>query len=86
MSFSGMFISGTAHLPNTVSMYGVLLAFGAWYSGYHFRAVVAAAFGVILGWPFVAVAFLPMGLDILLQQGVIKVLYRRAVAVAQFLY
>ena len=54
-------------------MYGILLAFGAWFSGYHFRAVVASGFGVILGWPFVAVAFLPMGLDIFLQHGPIKV-------------
>ena len=70
---SGMFISSTGNLPNTFSMYGILLAFGAWFSGYHFRAVVASGFGVILGWPFVAVAFLPMGLDIFLQHGPIKV-------------
>ena len=68
-----MFNAATGNLPNKLSMYSVLLAFGAWFSGYHFRSVVAAAFGVVLGWPFVAVVFLPMGLDVLMQQGLFKV-------------
>jgi hypothetical protein len=51
----------------------VLLSFGFWLSGNYFLAVFSACFAVIMGWPFVAVVFIPLGLDLLLKAGFFKV-------------
>ena len=42
-------------------MAGVMISFGFWYTQHYYQAVVMAAFSVILGWPFVALVFVPMG-------------------------
>lgn len=48
----GMFISSTAFLPSTFSMYMVYLVYGAWLQQ-HFRTVIlATAASVLVGWPF----------------------------------
>jgi alpha-1,2-mannosyltransferase len=59
----------------------VLLSFGFWLSGNYFLAVFSACFAVIMGWPFVAVVFIPLGLDLLLKAGFFKVLIITAAAI-----
>jgi hypothetical protein len=53
----------------------VLLSFGFWLAGSYFLAVFSACFAVIMGWPFVAVVFIPLGLDLLLKAGFFKVIH-----------
>src|SRR5262245_21270639 len=69
-----MFLSSTSFLPSTFSMYGVMLTFGTWFGGHPKVAVFAGAFTVILGWPFVALMFVPIGLELLFRFGIPQVL------------
>lgn len=39
----------------------VMLSFGFWFTLHFRQAFVAAAAGVILGWPFAGLVFVPMG-------------------------
>jgi alpha-1,2-mannosyltransferase len=82
---AGMFHASISNLPSSLSMYGVLLSFGFWLSGSYFLAVFSACFAVIMGWPFVAVVFVPLGLDLLLKAGFFKVLLWGLTGLAVFL-
>jgi len=62
---SGMFHASVALLPSTTCMYCVLLGFAAWLRGRHALGLMCGSFAVLLSWPFVALAFVPMGLDAL---------------------
>ncbi|XP_064486177.1 alpha-1,2-mannosyltransferase ALG9-like [Ornithodoros turicata] len=65
MLFStGMFISSTAFLPSTFSMYAVLVSFGAWFLDEHRITVFSTAMGSLFGWPFSAILGLPAAYDI----------------------
>ncbi|KAG8183188.1 hypothetical protein JTE90_016976 [Oedothorax gibbosus] len=63
---SGMFVSSTAFLPSTCSMYLSTLAFAAWFLKNYEVAVFATAISTLVGWPFAAVLGLPIAYDILL--------------------
>eukprot|EP01103_Thecamoeba_quadrilineata_P002442 TRINITY_DN1239_c0_g1_i3.p1 TRINITY_DN1239_c0_g1~~TRINITY_DN1239_c0_g1_i3.p1 ORF type:complete len:420 (-),score=61.35 TRINITY_DN1239_c0_g1_i3:43-1302(-) len=55
-------------------MYGVMLAFGTWFRGSWALAVHASVMATLLGWPFVAVIFVPMALEFFLRAKLTKVL------------
>ncbi|XP_062521417.1 alpha-1,2-mannosyltransferase ALG9-like isoform X2 [Corticium candelabrum] len=60
-----MFISSTAYLPSSFSMYCVMVSTGAWLSGNLPLAVFAIAMATIIGWPFAAALGLPLAVDII---------------------
>jgi len=49
-------------LPSSFSMYAISLASGLFLLDKHAAAVAVSAIGVILGWPFSILAFLPVTL------------------------
>ncbi|KAI3497162.1 hypothetical protein L1887_39574 [Cichorium endivia] len=57
---SGCFFASTSFLPSSFSMYAVSLSSALFLFGMHAMAVAVAATGVILGWPFSILAFLPI--------------------------
>ncbi|KAJ7981816.1 Mannosyltransferase [Quillaja saponaria] len=57
---SGCFFASTSFLPSSFSMYAISLASGLFLLDKHATAVAVAAAGVILGWPFSVLAFLPV--------------------------
>lgn len=61
---TGMFVSCTAYLPSSFSMYTTMVALGGWFLGDHRVTVFATAFGTLLGWPFSAVLSLPAAFDV----------------------
>ncbi|CAN8024902.1 unnamed protein product [Ixodes persulcatus] len=63
---TGMFVSSTAYLPSTFSMYATLVATGGWFMGDTRVTVLATAIGALLGWPFSAALSLPAALDVVL--------------------
>ena len=82
MAFSpGTFQAGTALLPSSFAMCLTALAVAAWMGGQRERAVWAVAAGAVLGWPFAALAGLPIALHALVADGT-PALARWAVAAA----
>ncbi|KAF4520183.1 hypothetical protein B566_EDAN003895 [Ephemera danica] len=65
---SGMFISSTAFLPSSFSMYMALLSLGAWYQRKYELAVLATALSAFLSWPFAALIGLPIAIDMLFRR------------------
>jgi len=63
---AGMFISSTAFLPSTTSMYLTLLSVGAWFHQQYKLAIFCTALSTFLSWPFAALIGLPIAVDILL--------------------
>ncbi|XP_029828384.2 alpha-1,2-mannosyltransferase ALG9 [Ixodes scapularis] len=63
---TGMFVSSTAYLPSTFSMYATLVATGGWFMGDTRVTVLATAIGALVGWPFSAALGLPAALDVVL--------------------
>ncbi|KAG6607914.1 Dol-P-Man:Man(6)GlcNAc(2)-PP-Dol alpha-1,2-mannosyltransferase, partial [Cucurbita argyrosperma subsp. sororia] len=59
---SGCFFASTSFLPSSFSMYAVSLSSGLFLLEKPAPAVAAAAAGVILGWPFSILVFLPITL------------------------
>lgn len=59
---SGCFFASTSLLPSSFSMYAISLASGLFLLDKHAAAVAVSAIGVILGWPFSILAFLPVTL------------------------
>lgn len=57
---SGCFFASTSFLPSSFSMYAISLSSALFLFGMHAMAVAVAATGVILGWPFSILAFLPV--------------------------
>merc|ERR1719410_3332498 len=66
VSSAGMFISSTAFLPSTTSMYLTLLSMGAWFQHQYKLAIFCTAFSTFMSWPFAALIGLPIAVDILL--------------------
>lgn len=62
---SGLFISATAVLPNTFSMYMVYLVIGAWLQQNNKITLLGLAATTLVGWPFSAIACAPVGLDLI---------------------
>ncbi|XP_059443857.1 dol-P-Man:Man(6)GlcNAc(2)-PP-Dol alpha-1,2-mannosyltransferase [Corylus avellana] len=57
---SGCFFASTSFLPSSFSMYAISLSSGLFLLGKPAMSVAVAAVGVILGWPFSILAFLPV--------------------------
>lgn len=57
---SGCFFASTSFLPSSFSMYAMSLSSALFLFGKPAMAVSVAAVGVILGWPFSVLAFLPV--------------------------
>ncbi|PON98439.1 GPI mannosyltransferase [Trema orientale] len=57
---SGCFFASTSFLPSSFSMYAISLSSGLFLLDKPAMAVAVAAVGVILGWPFSILAFLPV--------------------------
>ncbi|CAN6694185.1 unnamed protein product [Malus baccata var. baccata] len=57
---SGCFFASTSFLPSSFSMYAMSLSSGLFLLDKYTMAVTVAAVGVILGWPFSILAFLPV--------------------------
>src|SRR5262249_43740205 len=51
---NGMFISSTAFLPSSFSMYMTALTFGAWLQQHHKIVILTQAISTLIGWPFTA--------------------------------
>jgi len=66
---AGMFISSTAFLPSTTSMYLTLLSMGAWYHQQYKLAIFTTALSTFLSWPFAALLGVPIAVDILILKG-----------------
>ncbi|KAL4340103.1 hypothetical protein GQ457_08G006720 [Hibiscus cannabinus] len=65
---SGCFFASTSFLPSSFSMYAMSLSSGLFLLEKPAWAVAVAAVGVILGWPFSILAFLPVTLYSLAKQ------------------
>ena len=62
---AGMLHAAPSFLPSTFSMYGLLLAWGAWMLGGTGSVVAATVVALLLGWPFAIVALVPFGVHLL---------------------
>ncbi|XP_046667840.1 alpha-1,2-mannosyltransferase ALG9 isoform X1 [Homalodisca vitripennis] len=65
---AGMFISSTAFLPSSFSMYMTLLSLGAWYQRKYELAVFATALSAFLSWPFAVLIGVPIAVDLLFRR------------------
>ena len=54
LASAGMFISSTAFLPSTFSMYMTMVSMAAWWTGQLHMAILATAVSALVGWPFAA--------------------------------
>ncbi|MDP2436183.1 MAG: hypothetical protein Q8P67_10605, partial [archaeon] len=70
----GVFFSSTAFLPSSFCMVAYFFAFGHYFRGNHFSAVLFGSMGVLLAWPFPLIMLLPMALDLIRLHGFPKVL------------
>ncbi|CAM8957673.1 unnamed protein product [Rhodiola kirilowii] len=65
---SGCFFASTSFLPSSFSMYAMSLSSGLFLFDKYAMAVVVAIIGVVLGWPFSVLAFLPVVLYSLIRK------------------
>ena len=65
---AGMFISSTAFLPSSTSMFLLMLSHGAWFNQSYALAIFATALSTFLSWPFAALLGAPIAMDVLLRQ------------------
>lgn len=63
---SGMFVSSTAFLPSSFSMYLTMLALGTWFFQKYEFTILATAVSALVGWPFSVILGLPAAYDIIL--------------------
>jgi len=68
------FLSTTTYLPTTFSMTCLMAGYGFWMLGYSFIAVLHCCISVFLGWPFVGVLCIPLGLNILYNRGIFRMI------------
>ncbi|CAD7092870.1 unnamed protein product [Hermetia illucens] len=68
----GMFISSTALLPSSFSMYFTGAAMAAWWHQKYTLAVFFIAISALLGWPFAALLGVPIALDMLFRRKMLK--------------
>jgi alpha-1,2-mannosyltransferase len=61
---AGMFISSSALLPSSFSMYFSISALSAWWHQKYKLAIFFTAISVLLGWPFVGLISVPLIIDI----------------------
>ncbi|XP_055851323.1 alpha-1,2-mannosyltransferase ALG9 [Episyrphus balteatus] len=64
----GMFVSSTALLPSSFSMYFGCAALAAWWQQSYNLAVFLTAISTLLGWPFAVLIGVPIAFDMLVRQ------------------
>lgn len=69
---AGMFISSTALLPSSFSMYMGTSALAAWFHHHYKLAIFFTAISTFLGWPFAFIIGIPIAFDIIIWQKKIK--------------
>ncbi|XP_055698736.1 alpha-1,2-mannosyltransferase ALG9 [Phlebotomus papatasi] len=69
---AGMFISSTAFLPSSFSMYLGSAALAEWWFQRYNSAVFLTAISALLGWPFAGAIGLPIALDMIFRQKMLK--------------
>lgn len=70
----GMFISSSAFLPSSFSMYFICGALAAWWYQIYSLAIFMTALSAFLGWPFTAILGVPIVLDVVLRQNKLRTL------------
>ncbi|CAH0557064.1 unnamed protein product [Brassicogethes aeneus] len=65
---AGMFISSTAFLPSSFTMYTFTAAMAAWWQQKYALSIFLTALGSLLGWPFVAWLGIPIAYDMLIRK------------------
>ncbi|KAF2077253.1 hypothetical protein CYY_001442 [Polysphondylium violaceum] len=68
------FLSTTTYLPTTFSMTALMAGYGCWMLDYSFASVLFCCVSVFLGWPFVGVLCIPLGLNVLYHRGLLKMI------------
>lgn len=63
-----MFVSSTALLPSSFSMYFGCSALAAWWQKRYSLAIFFTAISALLGWPFAALLGVPLVLELLLRE------------------
>jgi alpha-1,2-mannosyltransferase len=66
----GMFSAASAMLPNTYCMVCSMIALGYWFQDKHVIAVIATGFGVLIGWPYIGLMFIPLAIDTIYNRGI----------------
>lgn len=69
---AGMFISGTALLPSSFSMYFATAALAAWWHQKYKLAIFFTAISTFMGWPFAVLIGAPIAFDMIFRQKMIK--------------
>lgn len=69
---TGMFISSTALLPSSFSMIFGNAALSAWWCQKYRLAIFFTAISALLGWPFAAVIGLPIAIEMIFRQKMVK--------------
>ncbi|XP_023236316.1 alpha-1,2-mannosyltransferase ALG9-like isoform X2 [Centruroides sculpturatus] len=63
---TGTFISSTAYLPSSFSMYMIMISFAGLFLHHYKVAIISTALSTLVGWPFAAVLGLPIAYDIVI--------------------
>lgn len=71
----GMFISSTAYLPSSFSMVFVMAAYTFWLEEQIFCSLLCFCISVLLGWPFVGILAVPVGVYMLFSNRLLKVIF-----------
>lgn len=66
----GMYAAGTAFLPSSFAMISLTAAYAGLLAGKEFFPILAACVAVLIAWPFVGLAAIPLGLALVFKQGV----------------
>ncbi|PIK57716.1 putative alpha-1,2-mannosyltransferase ALG9 [Apostichopus japonicus] len=66
---TGMFISGTAYLPSSFSMYMTMISMAGWYFDRCEISIVATAVSTFISWPFACIIGAPIAFDCLFLRG-----------------
>ncbi len=73
IALPGFFAASTALLPNSFTMCVLMVSYGCWLRGFRSLAVIAGAMAAWLGVPFAALMLVPMGVKLLLDEGLVPV-------------
>lgn len=66
----GMYAAGTAFLPSSFAMISLTAAYAGLLAGREFIPILLACVAVLVAWPFVGLAAIPLGLGLVFKQGV----------------
>ena len=81
---SGMYHAAPAMLPSTFVMLCTMLSAASWMRGAFAPAVAAGVVGVLCGWPYVGLMFVPLFIESLATRGVVRSALLGALPLALF--